>query len=178
MYKMSKEINPFHQEIFDKACALNDINLVHQFLNNVELSNGLLIAQTKQHMDTIKILSMEIDRRERIKTRNKKKLLVRYNVKGFDHSGYCSGEEVSDSEKPNKWKHMEIVETSEYNDKNFIIDSEGEQILTADYLEDFETKEDGCTSQSGSGYCKGMYQEYTPYKIYWIKNKINIKYDR
>jgi hypothetical protein len=170
---MSKEINPFHQEIFDKACALNDINLVHQFVNKVELSNGLLIAQTKKHMDIIKILSIEINRRERIKIRNKKILLIKYDVEGFDHFGYCSGVEVSDNEELTKWKHMEIVETSKYDDKDFITDSEGEQILTADYLEDFETKEDGCTSQSGSGYCKDMYQEYTPYKIYWIKNKIN-----
>jgi hypothetical protein len=155
---MSREINQLHQEIFDKACELNDQNLVYKFIHNVELSNGLLIAQTNQNMDIVRILCFEINNREeKIKTRNKKKLLVKYDVKGFDHSGYCSDAKVS--EEPRKWKHMEIVETCKYDDDEFMIDSEKQQILEAHYLEDFKTKKDGCT--------------YTPYKIYWIKNKID-----
>jgi hypothetical protein len=172
---MSKEINPFYQKIFDEACVLGDIILVKQFMDKVELENGFLIAQKKEHDSIIKLLANEINRQEKRKQRKFKMLLIKYNVKGFDHSGYCSGNDVtlSDNEEPDEWEHLEITETDEYHDGCFITDSNHEQILKPDYFEDFKTRESGCTSENGSGYCRGMWQEYTPSKIYWIKNKIS-----
>jgi hypothetical protein len=187
LFKMSKEINPFYQEIFDNACIKNDKELVEQFMDKVDITNGFSfvstkVAQNKNYKDIMEILTDEIDRREIQKKRKFKILLVKYNVQGHDHDGYCSGNEIDEKSRPSNWFHTEIIKTDKYNDEDFILNNfcqeqttNTKKMLKPEYLSDFnEDRYDryGCTS-TGSGHCKGMWQKYTPSKIYWIKNIIH-----
>lgn len=78
------------------------------------------------------------------------KVKVFYTVRGHDHDGYCSDKD-GDDEEP-------------YEVDTFKIHNLDKQLLNTDFLYTLKHTNYGCTSRNGSGYCKNMYQEYTPYK--------------
>lgn len=64
-------------------------------------------------------------------------------MEGYDHDGYCSGEDARDHENI----HEFVVKTV---DKSDLVDSPRE----------LEWTDDGCMS-GGSGYCHGFWQSYS-----------------
>jgi hypothetical protein len=67
-----------------------------------------------------------------------------FEVKVFDHDGYCSGQETCEDDTPNEVRYeIHVVNEDKQPDKQ---------------PEDPTT---GCTSPGGSGYCKGFGHYYT-----------------
>jgi hypothetical protein len=94
-------------------------------------------------------------------------ITITYKSTGYDHDGYCSGEEVcSDSEEP----EVKIFKKTENNIHkipfvafyNGVIDKEKKGRR---YLREYAENNSGCTSKTGSGYCKGFYQKVRAIKI-------------
>lgn len=77
--------------------------------------------------------------------------------RGNDHDGYCSGLDADDDD----------CSFSEEIDKEI----KRERIALS--LNDFESCHEGCTSEYGSGYCDGMFQEFIPLRVVSYTRKWN-----
>jgi len=75
------------------------------------------------------------------------KYTVRYMMTGKDHDGYCSGMEDDDMENLD-----EIVVVTR-------------RLGPIERLSQLNFHEDGCTSMSGSGYCRGAYRFYHALRV-------------
>jgi len=101
-------------------------------------------------------------------------IIVKYQIEGYDHDGYCSGADTFGQDTPDNWINYKL-----FYDKSEIVsykkyDSETYHILDIknDFTDDIFNKDidifndynDGCTSR-GSGYCNGFYQEWKPITV-------------
>jgi hypothetical protein len=87
-------------------------------------------------------------------------LLVTYDISGWDHDGYCSGECGGDSGEEDNWQRQFLYTTTKQDirQKYGNLFKDGNE-PTKEQLEEFDDGIEGCTSSVGSGYCKKMRQK-------------------
>jgi len=88
-------------------------------------------------------------------------LLVYCLLDGDDHDGYCSGEEADIHQE----EIIKLIETSEFNPQDF----DSNDWLKLPMLHKLDKYHEGCTSESGSGYCSGFYQLQKATKAHKIR---------
>lgn len=141
-------------EIFNYACNIDHTEIIKQFLPKIKTED-----LTHSHP----LVKQELQKRKMKKNNNKTAILITYDVEGFDHSGYCSGNDVEKNEEPEHWKHEELYINDKYDKYDFI---KGNLKLT-----DFDKINYGCTSNGGSGYCSGFYQKYKTRRVKLMEMK-------
>lgn len=101
-------------------------------------------------------------------------IIVKYQIEGYDHDGYCSGNDVLFNDSPDKWINYNLFSDKE-KIRNWKKDCT-ETTFTLDISNDFTDNvfnkdinvfydyNNGCTS-GGSGYCSGFEQEWLPLSV-------------
>lgn len=132
-----------------------DKDLVNICLDKKDYDMLTLLHEQKRF--TLADLVDLIQRKHVLEERKRRYLLVTYDVKGFDHDGYCSGVDGGDPEDEESWTKQCIHVTSQSELKEYLINGTGRFAVSKEQMAEFDEDIDGCTS-GGSGYCKGMYQ--------------------
>lgn len=152
-----------YKKLFIDACSSNDEHVAIFLLDRINDDVFCLKHLPTQFTKLKKML-------ENRAKKNKKILLVEYEMSGYDHGddGYCSSLEADDDYFFKK-KHLEVMISYSYKKEDFEL-KEGEWVLKKCFYSEFIINNEGCTNQNGSGYCKGFFQHYEPVKIVWIQN--------
>ena len=147
------------QYIFNISCENNNLDMIRHTLSqcrNVDIWQGIRIAEKNKNPDLMKALLKALDEQNKNLSRRKptpRLFCIIYNVYGADHDGYCSGEEA-DEEDYETWTECKYILSSRDLDK-----------LTD--ISEFDDVLEGCSSveNGGSGYCQGFMRKYTVNKI-------------